>query len=453
MDPNGLNAPNGNGNGSDSTAQYVLTATATTCSHVDISGSYKKDTTLTAANTIAIDVTVAQTGNWKCFTDTVNGVWFDGSGAFTATGQQTITLQAHGKPTKDGQNSFEIHANVNSCSFVLTVYAGSANIPPIAYAGKDTTIALPASTANLNGKGTDADGTVTAYQWTKIAGPATFNIVNAGQAATQVNNLVAGTYRFELAVTDNAGAKAKDTMTITVQNAAALSGSLVNEQTIFGAINPLDNRMEYDAAGHITGTNSDYYPDRKIYYNTGNKISKIEWYYLNGNGTANVLGETYEFAYDANGNVGSIDVISAPPNNYRNKFAEYTWNSDNTMRTKKEYLGGSPSDLLEYVYTNGNVTAIIDHGLGTLNDTADVYHVAYDTRENKFNKIDPQFYFISTQTTFEQTDRSEIFFFSKNYPTDFDGIPVSVSTISSADLRPSTVSFYNTIWYRYTYAP
>jgi hypothetical protein len=211
--------------------------------------------------------------------------------------------------------------------------------------------------------------------------------------------------------------------------------------------------MEYDAAGHITRTNSDYYPDRKIYYNTGNKISKIEWYYLNGNGTANVLGETYEFAYDANGNVGSIDVISAPPNNYRNKFAEYTWNSDNTMRTKKEYLGGSPSDLLEYVYTNGNVTAIIDHGLGTLNDTADVYHVAYDTRENKFNKIDPQFYFISTQTTFEQTDRSEIFFFSKNYPTDFDGIPVSVSTISSADLRPSTVSFYNTIWYRYTYAP
>jgi len=47
------------------------------------------------------------------------------------------------------------------------------NKAPIAYSGDDITITLPTNSTILNGIGTDVDGTITNYQWTKISGPAT----------------------------------------------------------------------------------------------------------------------------------------------------------------------------------------------------------------------------------------------------------------------------------------
>lgn len=444
---------NQNNNGSDSTAQFVLTASASTCSHVVIAGAYKKDTAITAANSLAADVTVSKTGNWKCYTDTVSGVWFDGSGSFATTGQQTITLQAHGKPVKDGQNSFVIHAGSATCSFNLTVYAGSVNIPPVADAGKDTTITLPATVANLNGKGTDADGTVTAFQWRMIGGPASYNIVNPNQAITQVTGLAAGSYQFELAVTDNNGAIAKDTMVITVKTSAIPSGALLNEQTVYSTIWPIDDSMAYNPGGKISAMNSSYHANLKLYYNANNKLSKREVYFNNGNGGW-YLGEFYEYNYDANGNVSTIDYTSDPSHNYKELFEELTWNSDNTLNSKKTYSGGQLQEHTGYVYTNGNLTTINYYGGCNSGCTPITYYnITYDTRQNRFNSIDPQFYFISTQTTVAQTDRSEMFFFSKNYPTNYATMPVYVATLSSTDMRPYTVSFNGQIWYKYIYAP
>ena len=48
----------------------------------------------------------------------------------------------------------------------------TVNQPPVANAGPDITITLPTNTATLSGSGTDPDGTITAYAWVKIAGPA-----------------------------------------------------------------------------------------------------------------------------------------------------------------------------------------------------------------------------------------------------------------------------------------
>ena len=94
-----------------------------------------------------------------------------------------------------------------------------ANQAPTANAGIDQNITLPTNTVNLNGSGTDPDGTIASYQWTKIVGPAQFNIVSASAAQTIVNNLVQGVYQFVLTVTDNQGATGRDTVVVTV-NAA-----------------------------------------------------------------------------------------------------------------------------------------------------------------------------------------------------------------------------------------
>jgi hypothetical protein len=93
------------------------------------------------------------------------------------------------------------------------------NKAPIAYAGADQTITLPANSAQLTGTGTDADGSISAYQWARISGPATSNLTTPSGASTTVNGLVEGSYQFELTVTDNLGATGKDTVVLVVNPA------------------------------------------------------------------------------------------------------------------------------------------------------------------------------------------------------------------------------------------
>lgn len=95
----------------------------------------------------------------------------------------------------------------------------AANVPPTANAGADKAITLPVNSVTLNGSGTDTDGTINAYQWTKTAGPATFSIVTPTAASTSVANLVAGTYTFQLQVTDNSAATAVDSVNVVVSAA------------------------------------------------------------------------------------------------------------------------------------------------------------------------------------------------------------------------------------------
>jgi cyanophycinase-like exopeptidase len=92
------------------------------------------------------------------------------------------------------------------------------NQPPVACAGADQVITLPASTVNLDGTcSADPDNNITAYNWTKVSGPSSFNIVNANAAQTQLTGLVQGVYQFELKVTDAGGLSSKDTVQITVK--------------------------------------------------------------------------------------------------------------------------------------------------------------------------------------------------------------------------------------------
>lgn len=91
------------------------------------------------------------------------------------------------------------------------------NRPPVANAGVDQTITLPANSSTVDGSGsTDPDNNIISYAWTKISGPSSFNIVNANTVQTQITNLIQGTYQFELKVTDAGGLFSKDTMQVTV---------------------------------------------------------------------------------------------------------------------------------------------------------------------------------------------------------------------------------------------
>jgi hypothetical protein len=99
---------------------------------------------------------------------------------------------------------------------VMITVNSATNIPPVAKAGNSQSIILPTNSITLNGSGTDADGFITGYSWTRISGPTQFNISSPAQPQTTVTGLVEGIYQFELKVTDNLGAVGKDTITVIV---------------------------------------------------------------------------------------------------------------------------------------------------------------------------------------------------------------------------------------------
>ena len=115
----------------------------------------------------------------------------------------------------------------------VTVNA-APNISPVADAGLDQAITLPVNTVTLSGSGTDADGTIVSYGWTKISGPSGYTIVNPTSAVTGVTGLTQGVYQFQIEVTDNNGATGTDIVQVTV-NAAANQPPVANaglDQTI-----------------------------------------------------------------------------------------------------------------------------------------------------------------------------------------------------------------------------
>ncbi|WEK36241.1 MAG: PKD domain-containing protein [Candidatus Pseudobacter hemicellulosilyticus] len=93
------------------------------------------------------------------------------------------------------------------------------NLKPVANAGKDTGIAVPASTVFLSGANSyDPDGVITQVTWKKVQGPASFFLESPGSVTTAVGELIVGEYIFELSVTDNKGATAKDSVKVSVVN-------------------------------------------------------------------------------------------------------------------------------------------------------------------------------------------------------------------------------------------
>ena len=141
---------------------------------------------------------------------------------------------------------------------------GGTNQAPRASAGADQTITLPTNSVTFNGSGTDADGTIASYQWTKEVGP-TVTITTPAAAQTTVTGMIAGSYRFRLTVTDNKGATGTDTVHVTVNGAARINQSpIVNA----GAAQTITLPV---SAVTLTGTASD--PDGTIASYLWTKVS------------------------------------------------------------------------------------------------------------------------------------------------------------------------------------
>ena len=150
---------------------------------------------------------------------------------------------------------------------VRVIVNAAANQPPSANAGNNITITLPVNSATLSGSGTDADGTITSYAWSKVTGPPGGTISSPNTATTNVTALGVGVYTFRLTVTDNNGATGFDDVTITVNPApnqppTANAGNNItltlptNSTTLNGSASDPDGTIMGYAWSLISGPNN-----------------------------------------------------------------------------------------------------------------------------------------------------------------------------------------------------
>jgi hypothetical protein len=123
------------------------------------------------------------------------------------------------------------NAGISATSDVQITVNPVPNQAPTANAGNNVSITLPTNSATLTGSGSDADGTITSYQWTKVSGPSGDVIQSANTAVTNISNLAAGAYTYRLTVQDNAGATATSDVQVTV----GLSQSAPNQMPVANA--------------------------------------------------------------------------------------------------------------------------------------------------------------------------------------------------------------------------
>ncbi len=90
------------------------------------------------------------------------------------------------------------------------------NESPVASAGADRTVRLPTSTASLDGRASDIDGTIASYLWSQTSGPNTATLTNQTTSAVSVSGLISGSYVFTFRATDDKGAFSTDTVSVSV---------------------------------------------------------------------------------------------------------------------------------------------------------------------------------------------------------------------------------------------
>ena len=102
-------------------AVFSLKGSPGNCMNDTVYGSYIKSIPLDTNAKVKIIVEVNSTGTYNINTNTVNGYAFSSSGIFTATGLQSLILNAVGTPVNAETDIFNLNTGTSSCSFSINV--------------------------------------------------------------------------------------------------------------------------------------------------------------------------------------------------------------------------------------------------------------------------------------------------------------------------------------------
>jgi alpha-tubulin suppressor-like RCC1 family protein len=184
--------------------------------------------------------------NWQCLAPVANANIAPSSSPANTMGDYSVNKST-------GTNIFQWMLRQGDTSLVSGGTQQVTHAPPVANAGGDPTLTLPANSIALSGSATDVGGTIVTYAWTKVSGPTQFSISNPAISNPVISNLIAGNYIFKLTVTDNFGMSSSSTIAINVNptttSPAAIPGMI--EAEAYSAMTGVQTQPTTDAGGGL----------------------------------------------------------------------------------------------------------------------------------------------------------------------------------------------------------
>jgi len=246
------------------------------------------------------------------------------------TGSETVTLNGSGSDTdgtiasyewKEGANVLgdtatiapNFAVGVHTITLTVTDNGGTtgsddvivtvnANQPPTADAGTDQTVTdndySGSESVTLSGSGSDADGTIAAYEWKEGTTP-------LGNGPSISVDLAVGVHTITLTVTDNGGATGSDNVIVTVEEGPSAIDDTANSDII------VSGTITSGSYVSTAGSDNVYEAIREIRQgsaSTGKSLLEHKWtinvtggsavsFHVEAYRTANSEGDNFVFAY------------------------------------------------------------------------------------------------------------------------------------------------------------
>lgn len=160
------------------------------------------------------------------------------------------------KDNKGASKSDDVKVTVNGSS--------TGNTAPVANAGPNKQIYLPTNSIYIQGSGSDADGSIVSYQWSKIKGGAA-SLGGTTTSKLHAYNLQQGDYVFRLTVKDDKGASKYDDMLLKVYaQTTASTSSPTSVSNSLPVANAGPNIRVKQPTSSVTLNGSAYDPDGTI---------------------------------------------------------------------------------------------------------------------------------------------------------------------------------------------
>lgn len=276
---------------------------------------------------------------------------FKKAGAFTAT-TETFTVTV-----TDSVLNIHFSSSLSTGGIdrpkvsAIEILPSSGNQLPIAFAGPDMVIVAPANSVTVNGSGTDVDGTIVGYTWTKVSGSGT--VVSPSSATAIITNLTEGVSVFQLVVTDNLGAvSAADLIAITVNAANTTIIYRINAggPTVSNSIGTFAADLFFSPSPGIT-----YSTTTSIAGTNDDAIYQTERYSTTDNGS-------FSYAFPVNNDTYTVVL----------HFAEIYWNAPGKRKfdvSIENNLVLNDYDIFQKVgiFTGTTETLVVSVTDGTLN--------------------------------------------------------------------------------------